>query len=657
MRLTAQNTTTTAFGFDACADEIKYMQGLIDSVKSVDTFIRKVSQRFQETEDDACKQFVYLHGVSNIGLSYQRPYAAIALLDSLRPFVPKKNVKGEIDAVIMLLRASNLSSAGELELAKVYIDSLIRLFQGGGFDKITESQFHFTLAAVAGENGYLPEAIKILEHAEELFPEDSVVIYRSNFLRISISLGLNNDRSAAEYYRKAETYVDTSQFLRDAVAEFYTLGAFLYNRLDSFSRSYDLAVLSENFRAPNTSFLMGYNLHCMCADRGEIGVEDPKAPCTRLLQFARGKNEIPYIRNLGYATLMKQGMKFDWELLTIRDIYKEWETLRENSEVTGNAERLAILKAKHRLALANILGQPDLTTFDSIVSIHDYQLEAKTQKIVDELNIKHQTQIRQDSIINLSLRSEAAEAVAATRNIQLLLLASVLATLAGAFIFVRRASRRRKHLNEQLQEKNVQISRLNSEITHRASNHLHNVKLLLVNQRKRAIAAGLDVSIANALERQILAYTKLQEQLSTNHVKVNLKEYLEKFSEGLQEAFAAGGQRIIFDLNIAKLAVKPDFAAPLALIINELATNSLKYARREDGILKIALDVTLEKGGDLRVYYRDGGPQDGEVDPMVHSSGEGMELVKGFTWELAGEIIRYGSGDGFDFEAVFEMAA
>lgn len=209
--------------------------------------------------------------------------------------------------------------------------------------------------------------------------------------------------------------------------------------------------------------------------------------------------------------------------------------------------------------------------------------------------------------------------------------------------------------NEQITAQNIQISRLNQDINHRATNNLNNVIRLLNNQRKRAIAAGLDVSVANAVERQILAYTKLQSNLKTNLTEVNLRDYLNDFCASLREAFDTSGQPVIFDHNIAEVTVHPDFVAPLALIINELATNSLKYARREDGILKIALDTNLEEGGDMRVYYRDGGPLDGEIDPTVHSSGEGMELIKGFTWELEGEIIRYGDAEGFDYEAVFEL--
>jgi len=244
-----------------------------------------------------------------------------------------------------------------------------------------------------------------------------------------------------------------------------------------------------------------------------------------------------------------------------------------------------------------------------------------------------------------------------------LALFSALALL-GAYLFQRRGRRRETELNNRLTVKNEeiniqnsQISRLNQEINHRATNNLRNVKLLLKDQQKRALSTGLDGSEVKELERKILAYTKLQEKLDTNLIKVNLANYLEDFCEHLRAAFSTNDKPVNFNHNIADVNVSPDFAAPLALIINELATNSLKYSRREDGILSISLDAVMDEDGELRVYYRDGGPADGPINPEAFSSGQGMELVKEFTEQLEGHIMGYGEKTDFSYEAVFELAA
>lgn len=349
-------------------------------------------------------------------------------------------------------------------------------------------------------------------------------------------------------------------------------------------------------------------------------------------------------------------------------------------------EEIALVKEKLiELSLYTSGDRQTLELFQDFSAIRDSIEQEKVDALIQETMAKYETKIRQDSIANLTIRSESAEALATSRTYQLVLSGGLgLGFLLGLFyirMLNKKLSKRNKKIgevnkqvqaqneeitlasklvaekNNEITARNAQISRLNRDINHRSSNNLKNVKRLLTDQRKRAIAAGLDVSIANALDRQIMAYTKLQDQLKSNLTEVNLNDYLNDFCASLREAFVASGQPVIFDYNIAEVMVHPDFAAPLALIINELATNSQKYARREDGILKIALDANLEEDGELRVFYRDGGSQDGEIDPMFHSSGQGMELVKGFTWELEGEIIRYGDADGFDYEAVFEMAA
>jgi PAS domain S-box-containing protein len=67
-----------------------------------------------------------------------------------------------------------------------------------------------------------------------------------------------------------------------------------------------------------------------------------------------------------------------------------------------------------------------------------------------------------------------------------------------------------------------------------------------------------------------------------------------------------GEQLMSLDLSATSVQVGPEQAHHLALVLSELATNSLKYGRSLEG-LRVRLEVGLE-GGDICLVYRDGGP-------------------------------------------------
>ena len=351
-------------------------------------------------------------------------------------------------------------------------------------------------------------------------------------------------------------------------------------------------------------------------------------------------------------------MQKKWPIGELKKIYKRWTSFYKKQEVETERHQLVILEAGHLIDLYDTGDAVLIENFRKILQLHKTSIATKAQRASSELAVKYKTQVRRDSIANLSFRSATAEAKATTRTSQLWLLATILAALSAGLLFVRRESRRRKSLNEVLLVKNNQITRLNHEINHRTANNLNSIIFLLKDQKRIAFAKNIDVSVIENLERKILAFTKMQRRLNSTLAEINLQDYMDDFCEHLREIFANSDQQVHFNRNIANINVSPDFAAPLALIINELATNSLKYARREKGVLSISLDAILDEAGELHVYYRDGGPADGPIHTETHSSGQGMELVRGFTEQLEGQIIRYGdSEEGFNYEAIFTLAA
>lgn len=212
---------------------------------------------------------------------------------------------------------------------------------------------------------------------------------------------------------------------------------------------------------------------------------------------------------------------------------------------------------------------------------------------------------------------------------------------------------RKQKYNDELVNLNNQINRLNQDLNHRTSNYLESIILLLERQKERAVSNKLDTTVVSSLERQVLAFTKVQKKLGADLDSVNLKEYLEDFCQAIRETLRGQDVPVTFEVNVSEVEVKPAFAAPLALIINELVTNSMKHASREPGILRLKLDVKQRDDEKLRVLFSDGSNVAKELDTKVFSTGQGVDLILGFTEELNGEIRRYAK-ESYDYEAVFE---
>jgi len=273
--------------------------------------------------------------------------------------------------------------------------------------------------------------------------------------------------------------------------------------------------------------------------------------------------------------------------------------------------------------------------------IEDIRVRYKTEKIETENNL-------------LTLRSQAAEIETISKQRQLWLLLALLAAVAGGLFFFRREARRRRKLNDELKLKNNRISLLNSEINHRTNNYLTSIIRLLQEQQFKAAKNNTDVGAVNDLERQIFVYTKLQRMLKTDDEKavVNLKGYFQELISTIQESFQVAGDPVHLVFTADDIIVNPDFAAPLGLIINELLTNSVKYAQRRNGLVYATLSCRLKGKDKFIMRFEDDGPAENPDTEGRFSSGSGLELIEGLTVQLEGKKI---SSEGFGYEAEFEL--
>ena len=115
---------------------------------------------------------------------------------------------------------------------------------------------------------------------------------------------------------------------------------------------------------------------------------------------------------------------------------------------------------------------------------------------------------------------------------------------------------------------------------------------------------------------------------------VGTRDYLTALTENL---VSSSGQAdgLSMRLDIADMPLSTRVAVPLGLVVNELITNSLKYAYegREKGVLSVSLRSEADR---MELVIADDGPG---IDPDARvDSGLGQKLTDAFTTQLGGTL-------------------
>ncbi len=197
-----------------------------------------------------------------------------------------------------------------------------------------------------------------------------------------------------------------------------------------------------------------------------------------------------------------------------------------------------------------------------------------------------------------------------------------------------------------LHEKEILLS----EVLHRVKNNM-NIITSLLNLKKMSAKEEETKLALDDCKNRVYSMALVHENIysSETNVGLNFKEYIENLVREI--AYSFGGEvmfEIQFDLEDLQLDLNTSI--PCGLIINELITNSFKYARSNEKPLIIQIEL---KKREESIYMRikDNGP--GISDELLHSSNSfGLDLIQGLSEQINGEM-KITSVNGFQYELSF----
>jgi PAS domain S-box-containing protein len=155
-----------------------------------------------------------------------------------------------------------------------------------------------------------------------------------------------------------------------------------------------------------------------------------------------------------------------------------------------------------------------------------------------------------------------------------------------------------------LKEKEVLLQ----EIHHRVKNNMSVITSLLRLQSGKIEDEQYKDIFKNSINR-IKTMALIHEKLykSKDLAKVNFSDYLKDMINSMFMSYELSSHKVALKIDVEDVAFGVDTAIPCGLIINELVSNSLKYAFPDDRKGEIKVAISLNHRGEVQLTVSDNG--------------------------------------------------
>jgi two-component sensor histidine kinase len=213
-------------------------------------------------------------------------------------------------------------------------------------------------------------------------------------------------------------------------------------------------------------------------------------------------------------------------------------------------------------------------------------------------------------------------------------------------------ARQRRAIQHQLKEELKEKEILIKEIHHRVKNNLSVVSSLMSLQANKS-KDEFHRSLFNESRNKINAISDLHSNVYQRESisSLSMFDYLSELINNLREFYSNTNENIQIIADIDQISIPMNKALPLALIINELVTNSFKHAfkKTSKGNIKVKMKSF---GNDLKLTVTDNGS--GFETDVKASTSLGLEIIKDLVDQLNG-IGMFKKSDGMHFEMSFPI--
>jgi PAS domain S-box-containing protein len=202
-----------------------------------------------------------------------------------------------------------------------------------------------------------------------------------------------------------------------------------------------------------------------------------------------------------------------------------------------------------------------------------------------------------------------------------------------------------------LQEKEILLK----EVHHRVKNNLQVIDSLFRHQY-RHINNDEVIYMLKECQNRVASMALLHEKLcsSKNLSKINVAEYIKSLAINLFNSYSNYGNLPNINVNVDRVLLDFDLALNCGLIINELVTNSLKYAFPNGKVGEININFFKLNSHDYKLIIRDNGVGFSTEPDLKNIKSLGLKLVRSLVRQLDGEV-EINNINGAEFNIIFPL--
>ena len=204
-----------------------------------------------------------------------------------------------------------------------------------------------------------------------------------------------------------------------------------------------------------------------------------------------------------------------------------------------------------------------------------------------------------------------------------------------------------------LKEKEVLLR----EIHHRVKNNMQVISSL-IRLQSRNVKDEQQIEMLKESQNRIKAMALIHEKLyrSKDLANIDFNDYINNLVNDLFLSYKVSTGKVALKMNIEAVSFGIDTAIPCGLIVNELVSNSLKYAFPEgkDGEIKISLR-TLEEG-DIELIVSDNGVSIPKDLDFRNTESLGLRLITNLAEKQLQGKVELNRNEGTKFQIIFKEA-
>jgi len=319
------------------------------------------------------------------------------------------------------------------------------------------------------------------------------------------------------------------------------------------------------------------------------------------------------------------------------------ESIAKNSELTIRDKEIDYLKIQNQLneerLKRELMLKEGLRRENALKDFSLAQEQQLNAAAIREKTLQAQ-QLEKEKALSLSLIREndlRKATLADERNFQAFLWIGIILLMALALL-VFYLFRKQQEKNSIILKQTKDLEFVNKEVHHRVKNNLQVISSLLDLQSKYTQDVRYE-SLLNESKHRVQSMAFIHQNLyeSAGMNMVDMPNYIQNLVDHLWTAYQRDGEQVEIEVDVKPMQLHMDLVVSIGMIINELVTNSLKYAfvDRTNGKICVALSETSNL---FQLEVSDNGIGIPEFIDVAGASSFGYKMVRAFVQKLKGTM-------------------